>query len=205
VKEFWSVPKEWIGETAFVIAGGPSVTQEMVDRLRGRKVIAIKLSVEKAPWADFLFFADPKWFTVHKQIVKSFGQRVVTTADIKDHCLCLQKSVPFAFQTAPTALAVQRTSTTGAINLAAHLGARRIVLLGVDGKVGPEPGHRTHHHTPHALPKKPAAQVFQDQRRDLEACVEPLKRLGIECFNANRDSAMRMFPFIDLNQALESK
>lgn len=202
----WKIRREWEGETVFIIAGGPSVTQEQVDKLKGRKVIAIKLSCEKAPWADILFFADGKWFKPHKDVVKNFAGRVVTVAGIPDPGKILQlrkvppdQKSPFKFQTDPTAIAVRRTSLTGAINLAVHLGGKKIVLLGADGKV--EAGKPTHHHTPHPMPNKP--DVFGDQAKDLEEVARAVKELGIEVFNINPASAFRMFPFLDLDVALQ--
>lgn len=196
----WTVPKEWPGETAFIIAGGPSVTQEQVDRLKGRKVIAIKLSIEKAPWADFLYFADGLWWKTHKATVKAFQGRMVTTADLYgvDRVFKLLKAAPPGLWPTPDGLAVRRTSTSGAINLAFHLGAKRIVLLGLDGKLAPD--GRTHHHTPHAMPKK--QDYFGEQRKDLDTIVPWLKAREIEIFNTNSESTFRMFPFLSFDAAL---
>ena len=58
MKPFWSVPREWPGETAFIVGGGPSVLGQDLDALRGRRVIVINSSVYAVPGADFLFFDD---------------------------------------------------------------------------------------------------------------------------------------------------
>lgn len=197
---FWQVPREWDGQSVFVIAGGPSVTQEQVDKLQGRRVIAIKLSVEKAPFADVLFFADPKWFVDHKPVVKGFKGIVATSAILNgvDWLKKLRKTDPPGLCVTPDGVMVRRTSTTGAINLAVHYGAKQIVLLGADGKVGLK--GETHHHAPHPLPKRP--DFFGDQRRDLESLVEPLRTRGIKIFNTNSESTFRMFPFAPLDEVL---
>lgn len=198
--KFWTVPREWQGETVFIIAGGPSVTQEQVDRLRGRKVIAIKLSCEKCPRADILFFADGVWFKKHKAVTRAFAGRVVTVAKLpdQDKILILRKNEVPGLCSKPDETFVRRTSVTGAINLAVHLGAKKIVLLGIDGKTGH--GGRTHHHTPHELPKRHG--FFDEQRKDFEALVPGLKSAGVEVFNTNTESAHRMFAFIDLDAEL---
>lgn len=197
---FWTVPKIWDGATCFIIAGGPSVTQESVDRLKGRKVIAIKLSIEKAPWADYLFFADGAWFKAHKPKLREFPDRVVTCANLNSITWIkkLQKTDPPGLCEKPDGVMVLRTSTTGAINFAVHLGAKNIGILGLDGKLGA--GGQTHHHTPHPMPKRP--DYVGAQKNDLDSIVAPLKARGVNVFNLNPESHFRMFPFIDLDSAL---
>jgi len=60
--EFWTVPRLWPGETVFIIGGGPSVRGQNIEALRGRRVIAINSSYLVAPWADYLIFADERWW-----------------------------------------------------------------------------------------------------------------------------------------------
>lgn len=205
--QYWTVPREWEGETVFIIAGGPSVTQEMVDRLKGQRVIAIKLSCEKASWADILFFADGKWFKPHKDAIKNFAGRVVTVMESREpgNMLLLRKRPTgkdqFALQTDPQCVAVRRTSLTGAMNLAFHLSGGPQVLLGADGKLGPN--KETHHHTPHEMPKKPIKTLFDEQSKDLEIMAIDLKARGVAVYNTNFDSAFRMFPFADLESFLQ--
>jgi hypothetical protein len=82
------------------------------------------------------------------------------------------------------AVMVKRTSLTGAINLAAHLGTRAIVLLGADGKVT---DGKSHHHKPHRWPVRPGC--WDEQKKDLLSIVEPLRLRGIKVINASPGSA----------------
>jgi hypothetical protein len=70
----WSVPPEWVGETAAILASGPSLTREQCEAVRGKaKVIAVNNQAidtdcdgvrvpAMAPWADVLYAADAKWW-----------------------------------------------------------------------------------------------------------------------------------------------
>ena len=50
-----------------IIASGPSLTQQQVDYCRGKaKVVVINDNYLRAPWADYLYFCDDKWFQWHK-------------------------------------------------------------------------------------------------------------------------------------------
>lgn len=65
--EIWTPEPLFRGETVFCLACGPSLTQETVEKLRGRRVIAVNSSVYMAPWADVLFFTDAGWFEAYNE------------------------------------------------------------------------------------------------------------------------------------------
>src|SRR5262252_9262135 len=79
---FWNVPHEWPAQTAFIVAGGPSVLQQDLELLRGRNVIAINSSVYAVPWAQFLYFGDYRWLAEpeNRDAVAKFAGRTVTTS-----------------------------------------------------------------------------------------------------------------------------
>src|SRR5262245_38117571 len=84
---FWNVPHEWPAQTAFIVAGGPSVLRQNLEVLRGANVIAINSSIYAVPWAQFLFFGDFRWFNepANSAAVMQFGGRVVTTSKLVRH------------------------------------------------------------------------------------------------------------------------
>lgn len=77
---FWSCPRLWAGETAFVIAGGPSLTGFDFAALDGRKAIAINSSVFSIPSAPFLFFGDDRWGYENGSRLSKFNGEIVTTS-----------------------------------------------------------------------------------------------------------------------------
>lgn len=203
----WRIPREWQGETVFIIGGGPSVAFQRPQRLEGRKVIVVNSSYEVAPFAQYLFFGDNRWHEEHRnrEAFKAFrarGGKVVTVSDPASggYLLKLRRIVPTSPANGLTftglALSSQRTSFQGAINLAVMLGAGRIVLLGLDGRRA-ESGV-SHHHTPHKWPTKPGNITWEKQKSQLQFAVKPLLERSIDVFNTCRYSAFPYWPYAPL-------
>jgi len=203
--QYWRVPPLWEGQTAFIVAGGPSVLDQDLDLLRDRNVIAINESWERVPWAEFLFFADLKWWVKHQVAALGFAGRIVTTFDAVDHprVLHCRRVAPPNEQVLPVCadpceLPVRRTSLTAAIVLAKHLGARRQVLLGVDGKPAPD---GTAHHYRRSRPV--LLETFVRQARDIFPFAARLAAAGVEIVNASPGSAFgAIWPVTPLEAAI---
>jgi hypothetical protein len=205
--DFWTVPCEWPGECVFIIGGGPSVLSQNIEALRGHRVIVINSSVYAAPFADFLFFGDWRWWNEDENAaaVAGFAGRVVTTSQlVRDpkvlHC---RKVNPPGLSVRRDSLMQKWTSLTAATNLAAHLVGRggMIVWLGADGKITPQ---RTHHHKPHRWPHKPGC--YDKQHADLVTIVPSLRALDIAAFNASPDTAWTdLLPPIQLEDVVERR
>jgi hypothetical protein len=198
---FWIVPREWEGETVFIVAGGPSVLGQDLEALRGRNVIAINSSVYAVPWADFLYFGDFRWW--HEQenqaAVASFTGRVVTTSRlIRDKkILVCRKTNPPGLAWEHDSLMQKWTSLTAATNLAAHLIGPdgTIIWLGADGKHAAD--GRTHHHKPHRWACRPDA--YDKQHADLVTIVPSLQERKIAAFNASPGTAWAdLLPIVNL-------
>ena len=205
----WTVPCEWPGECVFIIGGGPSVLSQDLNALRGRRVIVINSSVYAAPWADFLFFGDWRWWNEeeNKAAVDSFDGRVVTTTRLvrgDPKVLVCRKTNPPGLAKARDSLVQKWTSLTAATNLAAHLvgPGGTIVWLGIDGK--PAPDGRAWHHKPHRWPAKPAR--YDRHRADLATMAEPLRTIGITLLNASPGSAYAdLWPVVSLQDMLRER
>lgn len=209
---FASVAPEWEGEVGYIVAGGPSVTQGDVDRLKGRKVLVINTSYEKAPWADFLFYGDKMWWTNNgKKVRETFAGRIVTVRMHNDwqsapnDALVLLKVPDRGLATERHALTMHRTSLQASINLLVHLGVKRIVLLGVDMQAAKD--GRTHHHSPYPRKKHRRDNWQRDcwrlQMQDLKTTVKPLARLGVEVVNTSMDSLIDWWPKRPLAEVLD--
>jgi len=202
---FWSVPREWPGETVFVIGGGPSVLGQNLEALRGRRVIVINSSVFAVPWADILYFGDWRWWNEpdNRAAAASFAGRVVTTSRLVSDrkVLVCRKANPPGLAPEHNSLMQKWTSLTAATNLAAHLvgPGGTIVWLGADGRIA---DGRTHHHRPHRWPHKPGC--YDKQKADLVTIVPSLQRLKIAGFNASPGTAWAdLLPVVDLREMLD--
>jgi hypothetical protein len=201
---WWTVAPEWQGETVFIVGGGPSVTGQDIELLRGRKVIAVNSSGGVAPFADLLYFADGRWWRENKPSVAEFKGRVITTSDeVKNQpgILLLQRRYPPGLAVNRSELTVLKTGMTAAINLAVHLGAARVVTLGLDG--GPAEDGRTHHHRPHNWGQIEAN--WKLQREELATLVEPLRERGVELVNASPGSKISLWPIMSLADYLKTE
>lgn len=198
------VEPEWKGQRCFIICGGPSVLNHDLERLRGRNVVAVNSSYLAAPWAPFLLFSDSRWWFHHvsKGLKDKYKGRIIgATAVVNDPIvLAMKRKHPPGLAADVGTLAIKFTSTTAAINLAVHLGASSIVLLGADGKVR-EDG-RSHHHAPH--PWRQIEGCWSKQKTELATIVDGLKERGIECVNASPGSAWAdLWPIVNLEDYLE--
>lgn len=206
---YWTVTPEWKGETVFIIGGGTSVCRQNVSRLEGRKVIAVNSSYEVAPFAQFLFFGDNRWWEEHRQrpALVAFKGRLVTVsgAATGDRLLKLKRVRPDkgpGLSTKPDTLSSQKTSLQGAMNLAFLLGASRMVLLGADMRRADD--GRSHHHSPHKWRNKPGNGTWDIQLQDLALIVEPLRKHGVEVFNTSPISRLPFWPKAPLESFVET-
>ena len=137
MRDYWTIPPDWHGETAFLLAGGPSLIGFDAERLRGRgKIITINDSYRLCPWADVIYFCDKSWWYKHRaEIQQVFTGGCIVTLENRqiEGMHSLRSSGKTGLETADhSAIRTGGNSGYQAIGVAAHLGAARIVLLGYD-------------------------------------------------------------------------
>jgi hypothetical protein len=135
-KELFSdVPQLCPGGTVVCLAGGPSLTQADVDYCRGKAtVIAINDAYRLAPWADVLYACDKRWWDWHKGVgsFKGLKYALQRPALKWPGVQILQNTGPHGLELKRNAVRNGKNSGYQAMNVAVHLGAKRIVLLGYD-------------------------------------------------------------------------
>ena len=194
----------WAGQTAVILASGPSL-REFIDGgsvLRGPvRTIAVNSTVFAAPAADVAFGVDFMWWKVHHQAVRKTSPAQCWTVD---KSAAERFGLHFVRPANTGGLHETRVNTNGnsgaaAINLAVLFGARRILLLGFDMKQGPN-GEK-HHHPDHP---KPCAQgaVFSDWLYRFDALARGCESKGVEVINCSAATALTCFPRMSLDEAL---
>lgn len=195
------IERDWPGSTVVCLGSGPSLTQADVDMVKGRaRVIAVNDTYKLAPWADVLFAADAKWWGWHKGVAGFSGEKyaMIRAARRWPNVQILRQSGEVGLETAdPTALRTGKNSGYMAVNVAVHKGASRILLLGYD--MG---GGRQHFFGEHPDKSRPPFRVCL---RNFATLVKPLEELGIEIINCTRSTALKCFPQMSLEEALERK
>lgn len=195
----WRVPRDWEGETVFLIGGGPSVSDVDLTRLHQQRVVVLNSSYLKYPNADTLLFTDVRWWGKFKPVFK--GEIVTITPVHKlypDDIKVLDRQRSSGLSPDPTRLTCWHTSMTTAINLIALRGATRIAILGLDGE-------GLWHHDPYPLSWGRNRKRFYFHGEALKAQVDQLKIMGVQVYNLNPKSTHEMFPFATLDEMLMRK
>ncbi len=199
---------DWQSRTAVVIGSGPSLDDaQLVDVWRARandrcRVIAVNNTCQRAPWADVVYFGDylalreylprlrpicrGEWWTASKagaerwqlHYVRSSGRPGLGDGD---------------------RIHLNGNSGMQALNLAALFGARRIVLLGFDMRLGA--GGRKHWFGDHPAPLVQEV-LFDEWKHKAAAIAVDAADRRIEVLNATPGSALEAFLRVDLEEAL---
>lgn len=195
----YQVPKLWPGETVVCIASGPSLTPEDVNFVRGKaRVIVVNTTYKLAPWADVLYACDDRWWRWERGAPTFTGLKFALTKRSAEWpgVRVLQKTGIEGLEVNPVALRTGANGGYQAMNLAVHLGAARIVLLGYDMQTGDR--GREHWHEDHPNRSTSPYATFV---RYFGSIVEPLRALNIEVVNCTRETALRCFPRRSLVEA----
>lgn len=199
-------PRLWPGSTVVCIGSGPSLLPADVDYCRDRaRVIAIKDTHRIAPWADVLYCGDEFWWQAYRDSIAFAGLRFALASpeqrwlSLLEACGVHRLTIGDAtrLESDPTRLATGGHSGYQAINLAVHLGAARVVLLGYDMK--PADDGRAHYFGSHAYSKKKPPFQWLDT---FNAMPARLAELGVTVLNASRETALTVFPRVSLEEAL---
>lgn len=81
----WTPELLFRGQTVICVASGPSLTQEIADKLKGRRVIVVNSSCMLMRWGDLhsldhpvLYFTDSGWYEARRDLVRNWPGFVVS-------------------------------------------------------------------------------------------------------------------------------
>lgn len=116
-----------------------------------------------------------------------------------------QRGKPYGIDTDTESVSWNGNSGASAINLAYHIGAKRVVLIGFDMKATPE-GKNFHKEYEDKGKKtkseKALASLFNRHRKGFPTIKKDAEALGLEILNATPGSAIKDFPIIRLEDVL---
>jgi len=190
------------GKTVYVIGGGPSLQGFNWNSLSNKSVIAINKSFMSIPTAQVIYWTDARFYRWYKKDIDASNAVKYTInsgAPYTNDVRLLKKGIRHGLETDNRSLAHGDNSGYAAINLAYHLGATRIVLLGFD--MGGN-GNKTHFHD--GYPVNPTSKHIYEKRFvvSFPHIAEELKKKGIKVYNASERSTLTCFTKISLEKSL---
>jgi hypothetical protein len=212
----WVVEPEWQGETAAILASGPSLTREQCEAVRGRcRVIAVNNQgidtdcdgvrvPAMAPWADILFAADAKWWRCyHERALKFAGRKVTirTTLPWPEVYSLTPAFERTSYDPRPGYIVTGGNSGYMAVHLAVQLGARRILLLGFDMKSGANGRRHWFGSHPGKLNSKGSYATW---RSAFEKFARVLDHMQVEVVNCTPGTALRCFKRASIEEAFRA-
>jgi hypothetical protein len=214
------VPLLWpVGTRALILASGPSLTPEDVERVRAArarsrnlKVVAVNDTYRLAPWADVLYAADAAWWAAHPDAAEFAGERWTQNIDAgldgearqafnairpKLNVVVSKRSDLPSFD----AGWVGQGSNSGfqAVNLAVLMGASSVILLGFDMSLGAAGEKHFFGDHPGRMNMNSPFPVFV---RAFERSAPVYAQRGIVILNASRRSALKCFRQVKLDLIL---
>lgn len=196
----------WPGRRAVIIGAGPSLTLKQImhvgiaraeDRCR---VVAVNNAVFVAWYADWLHGSDFKWWDWNKQSATRFpGIRTTASPTVpRSWAGWLQSTGLEGFDPDPTKIRTGSNGVYQAMHCMIHAGVEEIILLGVDMQLDAKGRSHFHGGHPDGIVCDHAVTMIPKFATLLPALAER----GVRVVNATPGSALRTFPFIDLEGIL---
>lgn len=203
------IPRIFEGQRVFIMAGGPSLRGLDFVRLSGQPVIAINRAHEFLPSATVLWWSDLLFWTrnqdsliAHKAPWKATALSDYDVEHLPPAELVHRYSFTgcTGFDENPAHLRHGNNSSYAAMHLAVHLGARKLVLLGVDMRHAAD--GTTHFHSGYQHVVLP--ETLKDLMLPYFKTLAPaLAERNIEVLNASPDSALTVWPRCSIEEGLK--
>jgi hypothetical protein len=211
------ISPDWAGKPCVVAASGPSLTPDAVWKIRQARwfndwrVIVVNDAFKRLPRADILYAADLHWWRYYEGAKDFYGQRWCCRdfeCDPSDERKELAEKFGLRLVGVKYANGFSRddrwlhTGDEGhsgfqAVNLALLLGCPKVVLIGFDMR---RVDGQTHFFGEHPGCLRPWMQEKEPQA--YYASFVRAYRKDERIVNATPDSALKVYPFVELDDAL---
>ncbi len=196
------LPRAWEGEVAYVVASGPSLRGFDYGRIDGLNVVAVNLQHRSVPFAPVCYFSDRRcWQWYKASFIEHPGLKITCQSLAKvDHpdVLNVRSSGRRGLEDDPRKIKDGNCSAYGAMHVAYHLGAAKIVVLGLDLREGQDGRH--HAHDEHPVQFKPIG--LEKMAIYFPTLAAKLRSKGVEVVNASPTSRLDCFPKLPIDQCV---
>jgi hypothetical protein len=190
----------FLGDTIYIVGGGTSLKGFDFNQLKDKTVIAVNKAFLHIPFAQVLYWSDTRFFEWHSKEMEFFkGIKVTCRPQPKrSDVINLLNTGKTGLETMSYGLRDGGNSGYAAINLAYHLGAKKIVLLGFDMQTN---GKETHWHDGY-VSTADTGTMERLMIPNFDSLVEPLEKRKIKVYNASPNSKLTCFQKITIEEAL---
>lgn len=174
-----------------LVASGPSLFAEDVTKLATQvdRVLMVGKAWKTYPQADYLYHCDAKWWQFYKGVPEFKGEKY--SLELTKFTESFDRGKLSGFYTEGRKIGLGQNSGYQAINVAYHLGAREIWLLGYDMKKSSSGVHDFDGgYPPQYIRNDSPFDIFINHFNDLS---NELGKLSIPVYNYTRNSALDCF------------
>jgi len=219
------------GETAVLIATGPSITEEQLQLVKRHqelgncKVFTMNNVYENVPWTDVHFACGGDWWGLYyprsKELQELKGTKYTWYPELAKlyNLNYVSAIVKDGLSVDPSVIHINHGSGPMSINLALHYGIKKLLLIGHDmkfaedydskkKKVGSKPRHYFNEY-PKTLQHWPSCKIGVSKPGVLDGLIETyekmvpqLKTLDMEVVNCTPNSALKCFRMSTLDAEL---
>jgi hypothetical protein len=169
---------------------------ETVRRYPAVRSIVINNTFKLAPWADMLIAVDARWWEKYHPETDDFPLKVCAEPTPYADVLYVRHSGSDGFDPDPAFIRLGGNGGYAAIHIAAHTGCDRILLCGFNM-------HGGHWHERHEYPLRDHGEgIFAKWLQRMATLAAPLAERGIEIINCTPSSALKVWPYVPLEEAL---
>jgi hypothetical protein len=201
------IPRLFEGEKAFVMATGPSLDQDVIDRIyseSGWRYIGISDCYRSCPFLDFFYACDTRWWNIHYQKVIDWGgcdngYWCTETATKKSHpdLHWIMGSGGQGWSNDPNKIHYGSNSGFQITNIAFLLGIKYMVLVGFNMMVVNDRKHFFGDH-PKGLTQNGSYQSFASQFNHIKPPPD------VKVINATSPTKLSCFTKMRLDDAISN-
>ena len=228
----WQVPRMWEGGDVWIIGGGPSMPKQFdipdevvrsvlagtspasvyspyMSFLYDKHVIGINVAYLIGTWIDIVFFGDNNFFFQHKEGLAEFpGIKISCHSQVEPY-----KWVKYMPKDAkgrgisdnPKMVCWNNNSGAAAISVAVNAGAKRVILLGFDMKLGET--NMQHWHNLYGKgecldTRRIQKLPFGRHLRGFSIIMADARKRGVQILNCSPDSAIVEVPKVSLKDLI---
>lgn len=210
VSTYDTLPKNLIGESVFILGGGPSLRNFQSRQLEGRRVIATNEAFSLCPSADALVFVDVAWWQRRVHDIREVwrGGVIIGRGPYGRMYKSSGEVVNVAYRSGMVwsedpRLLGGKNSGLAAMNAAYLMGADRVFLLGFDCRnVG---GRNNYHHLHDDASQRNVGNRYLNLFiPEFIQAAKKIEQLGWEVWNLTPGSALKCFPERSIEWALKN-